>query len=107
MESALATALAEARRAGAARLCVLSLRVGDLSGVVPEALEMAFETLALDTIAEGGTLQIERVPAIFWCADCRREFPAGRMFALCPDCSNPCHDLRAGRELEISSLEIE
>lgn len=107
MESALDTALDQARQAGAARLHVLRLRIGTLSGVVPEALEFAFETLAQGTLAEGGRLDIERVPARFWCRTCAREFESENLFAECPACANPSRELRSGRELEIASLEIE
>jgi hydrogenase nickel incorporation protein HypA/HybF len=107
MANALETALNEARQAGAKRICTLTLRIGDLSGVVPEALELAFGTLSFGTLAEGGKLCLERVPARFWCSACNSEFAAGSSFALCPACGEPCPDLRSGRELEITSLEIE
>jgi hydrogenase nickel incorporation protein HypA/HybF len=107
MESALEQALDQARNAGARRLHVVRLRIGALSGVVPEALEFAFEALTPGTLAEGGRLAIEDVPARFWCASCAREFQADDMFADCPDCHQPSAELRAGRELELASLEIE
>ena len=107
MESALQAALSHTRQAGAARLHVLRLRIGDLSGVVPEALQFAFEALAQGTEAEGGRLDIERVQARFWCGACQAEFGADNLLAVCPTCSQPSGDLRAGRELEIASLEIE
>ena len=106
MDSALNLALEQARAKGAARIHVLQLRVGDLSGVVPEALEFAFEALALGTEAEGAALQIERVPARFWCHTCRREFAATDLFSECPDCHQPSGDLRSGREMELTSMEI-
>jgi hydrogenase nickel incorporation protein HypA/HybF len=106
MESALSIAVTSARAAGAARIQVLRLRVGALSGVVPEALQFAFEALAPGTAAEGGRLVIEDVLARFWCAGCEREFKSDNLFAECPTCGVPSGDLRAGRELEIASLEI-
>lgn len=107
MASVLEMASDQARQAGANKLCTLTLRIGDLSGVVPEALEIAFEALSVGTMAEGGSLHLERVPARFWCQACAHEFTAGQSFALCPSCDQPCGDLRSGRELEITSLEIE
>jgi len=107
MESALELALEQARKAGASRLHVVRLRVGALSGVVPEALQFAFEGLAPGTLAEGGQLAIEAVPARFWCGACAREFQADDMLAECPECHRPSGELRAGRELELAALEIE
>ena len=107
MESALAQALAQARQGGARRIHVIRLRIGALSGVVPEALQFAFEALAPGTLAEGAQLAIEHVPARFGCAACGREFTSADLIAQCPDCRELSRDLRAGRELELTSLEID
>jgi hydrogenase nickel incorporation protein HypA/HybF len=107
MQSALSLALEQAQQAGATRLHVVRLRIGALSGVVPEALEFAFEALASGTLAEGAKLAIDRVPARFWCATCAREFQADDMFSECPDCHAPSGEIRAGREMELASLEVD
>ena len=81
--------------------------IGALSGVVPDALEFAFEALTPGTMAEGAQLAVERVPARFWCATCTREFQSDDLFAECPDCHSLSGELRAGREMELASLEID
>ncbi len=106
MESALNLALAQARENGGNRVHALRLRIGVLSGVVPDALQFAFEALASGTPAEGAELIIENVPARFWCEPCHREFESADMFAECPECRRPSGELRAGREMELASLEI-
>jgi hydrogenase nickel incorporation protein HypA/HybF len=107
MQNALTLALEETRKAGAKRVCAVRLRIGALSGVVPEALQFAFEALAPGTAAEGAELAIEQVPARFWCDPCAQEFTAEDLFSDCPVCTTPSRELRAGREMEIASLEIE
>ena len=107
MQSALSLALDQARQAGAGRVHTIRLRIGALSGVVPDALEFAFEALTPGTMAEGAELAIEHVPARFWCATCTREFQSDDMFAECPDCHSLSGELRAGREMEVASLEID
>jgi hydrogenase nickel incorporation protein HypA/HybF len=107
MESALSAVLAQARKAGAHRVLLVRLRIGALSGVVPEALEFAFAALAPGTLAEGAKLAIDQVPARFWCAACAREFQSDNMFGECPGCHNPSGELRAGREMELATLEID
>ena len=72
MQSALSLALNQAQQAGAARVHMIRLRIGALSGVVPDALEFAFEALTPGTMAEGARLAVEHVPARFWCAACIR-----------------------------------
>ena len=107
MQSALDLALEQAQAAGAQRLLRVRLRIGALSGVVPEALTFAFEALTPGTLAEGAELAIEHVPARFWCATCAREFESDDLFADCPGCQRPSGELRAGREMELASLEID
>ena len=107
MQSALSLALDQARQAGASRVHTIRLRIGALSGVVPDALEFAFEALAPGTAAEGAKLAIEAVPARFWCAPCAREFQSDDLLAECPGCHTPSGELRAGREMELASLEID
>jgi len=107
MQSALNVALEQARQAGAGRVHAIRLRIGALSGVVPDALEFAFEALAPGTAAEGAELAIEHVPARFWCATCTREFESEDMLAECPGCHGLSGELRGGREMEVASLEIE
>ncbi|HVV72440.1 MAG TPA: hydrogenase maturation nickel metallochaperone HypA [Verrucomicrobiae bacterium] len=107
MDSALTMVLERARQAGARQVHEVRLRIGALSGVVPEALEFAFEALVPGTEAEHARLTIEDVPARFWCATCQSEFKSDDMLAECPDCHRPSADLRAGREMEVASMEIE
>ena len=107
MDSALNLALDQAEKAGASRVCVIRLRIGALSGVVPEALQFAFEALAPGTLAAGAALDIENIPARFWCQGCAREFQSDDFLAECPACRQPSGDLRSGREMELASMEIE
>lgn len=107
MESALTMVLDRARETGAHRVHAVRLRIGTLSGVVPEALAFAFEVLTPGTLADGAQLLIDPVAARFWCRDCQREFQSNDMFAECPECHLPSGELRAGREMELASMEIE
>lgn len=106
MESALETAAQKTRAAGASRIHRLKLRVGKLSGVVPEALRSAFAALKKETPAAAAELEIEEVPAVCWCAGCAAEFETADWKYKCPRCHEPSGDLRRGKELELASLEI-
>jgi hydrogenase nickel incorporation protein HypA/HybF len=107
MESAMAAVLEQARAHGARKVHRVVLRVGALSGVEPEALRFAFEIVARDTAAEGAELVIDTVPALARCPDCELEFEASAGFIFaCPRCSRLSGDLRRGRELELSQIEM-
>lgn len=106
MQCALEAAEEQARLCGATRIHRVTLRVGKLAGVESEALAFAFDVVTADTIAEGAILDIEPVPIVCYCDVCEKEFsPEGFVFT-CQDCGRPSADVRAGRELELASLEV-
>jgi hydrogenase nickel incorporation protein HypA/HybF len=107
MRSAINIAEQEARAAGATKIHEIRLRIGQMSGVVPEALEHAFTVLKDGTMAEEGRLVVDFVPAVCWCSVCQREFESSTILCVCPDCKVPSGDIRKGRELEIVSLEVD
>ena len=105
MTEALRMAMDAAKSAGATRVLKLRLRIGSLSGVVPEALRFAFDVVVQGTMAEGATLEIETVRAACWCATCQAEFECENFFNECPRCHDVSGELRRGRELEIADVE--
>ena len=106
MQAALETAGDKTRAAGATQIHRLVLRVGALSGVVPEALRFAFEAMKDQSLAARAGLEIVAVPAVAWCANCAAEFAAADLQYECPRCQQPSDELRRGREMELASLEI-
>ncbi len=106
MQDTLAIALRRAAEEGAQRIHRLTMRIGPLSGVVPEALEFAFDVLAQGTIAEGASLEVERVPILCYCPTCRLEFQPEDLFCECPRCHDSRVEVHGGRELELASLEV-
>ena len=107
MESAIGTVLRHARRQGARQVHRVALRIGSLAGVEPQALRFAFEIVVRDTLAAGAELDIETVPARARCRACDVEFDAGPGFIFtCPRCAACCGELKQGRELELSRIEM-
>lgn len=106
MAEAVRMAVESAHAAGAGRITGLRLRVGTLSGAVPDAMRFAWDVVSRDTIAAGARLEIEPVPATGWCAACRAEFACADFFNECPLCHNVSGELRRGRELDIASVEM-
>jgi hydrogenase nickel incorporation protein HypA/HybF len=88
-------------------VAAVHLRLGLLSGVVPEALVSAFELAREGTPLAQAELVIEQVPIIAWCPACAAERRAASVLELCcPDCGTPMPEVRCGRELEVVALEI-
>jgi len=97
-----------ARAAGAARVTRVQLRLGDLAGVVEEALRFSFPVAAQGTLAEGAELAIERVPVRVVCRQCLTEQTLTPPFVFrCSACGALDVQFLQGRELQVESIEIE
>ena len=106
MEAVRDQALAAARAEGASRITAISLRIGSLVGVEPEALRFAHSVVMAGTIAAGAELRIEVVIARFFCEPCQQAFDTEQGDCLCLRCGSFSRRLLQGRELELTSLEL-
>lgn len=106
MEAVRDQALAAAKAEGASRIATISLRIGSLAGVEPEALRLAHTLVMASTIAAGSELRIEVVIARFFCEPCQQAFDAEQGDCLCPRCGSLSRRLLQGRELKLISLEL-
>jgi hydrogenase nickel incorporation protein HypA/HybF len=83
------------------------IRIGGLSGVVPEALASAYELASEATPFARARLVIEQVPIVIYCPTCGRErHTKSPGWFCCPECHTLSGELVSGRELEISALEV-
>lgn len=96
-----------AQEAGAQRVLAISLRIGDMTEVVDEALEFAFEALTEGTLCEGAKLNVTKVHPRSVCFECGNEFDHDRFHRSCPSCNSYETQLLCGRELEIESIEVD
>lgn len=107
MTSAIDAVLDHARTHGAKRVHRIVVRIGALAGIDPDSLQFAFEVVTRETIASGSCLEIEAVPARGYCAACAEEFGVATGFIMaCPRCGQLSGDLRQGREMELSRIEM-
>jgi hydrogenase nickel incorporation protein HypA/HybF len=90
------------------RVAAVHLKLGPLSGVVKEALLLAFGLAREGTPLERAELVIEEVPLVAWCPVCAAERTLASIQQLCcPDCGAATPQVVRGRELEVVALEIE
>ena len=89
------------------RVLAVTLEIGTLSGVVPEALEFCFEASTNGTLLEGARLDIERIAATGYCRQCERAFPIDAYFDPCPVCGASPLEICSGEELRVKDLEVE
>jgi hydrogenase nickel incorporation protein HypA/HybF len=65
----------EATRRGGVKVFALHLKLGQLSGVVKDALLFSYEVACQGTTLEGSQLIIEEVPVVVYCPSCQAESP--------------------------------
>jgi len=98
---------AHARQASSSRILSVSVDIGELSGVIAEAVEFCFEAVSRDTMLEGSRLIINRIPGKMGCGDCRHTFPADNLTFECPECGSLILTTLQGNELRITEMEVE
>lgn len=106
IQSMLDIAFDQAQSQGANHIHQLNLKVGVLSGVVPEALKFAFDACTKDTIAGDAKLDIEWIKAVCYCRQCHAEFSPHDWVYICPRCERLSPEICQGRELQLVSLEV-
>lgn len=83
----------------------VTLEVGKLSAVLPEALRFCFDVCAKGTPLEGATLEIVEVPGAAVCEDCGATVAMERPYGRCA-CGGAKLRLVAGEELKIKTMEV-
>ena len=106
-QSLLDVLLSESEKHGAPRITGVLVQVGELSGVVPEALEFALQALAMETRAEGLALHIDKVPLRVRCRECDAECGADPWLLCCRECGTGEIEIVSGRELKVISMDVE
>ena len=106
MQNTLDIAISQAQQNGATAIDRLTMNIGELSGVIPEALEFAFEVLIRGTIADNAQLEIITIPVVCYCQECNRNFQPDRYIYECPECGRISSNIVQGRELALASLVV-
>ena len=85
----------------------VNLQVGKLSAIVPDSLRFCFDLVVKDTPLDGAELDIEELPVVARCKDCDIEWTVTEAVFTCTQCQGGNIDILSGRELDITSIEIE
>ncbi|MBI5483572.1 MAG: hydrogenase maturation nickel metallochaperone HypA [Deltaproteobacteria bacterium] len=89
------------------RVTSLEVEIGELSTVVPEAIEFCFEACSRDTLLEGAQLVIIRTPGRGMCQECGSETPLTELFGACRHCGSGQVIIMAGEEMRVREIEVE
>jgi hydrogenase nickel incorporation protein HypA/HybF len=85
----------------------IKVKIGKASGVVPDALLFAFETMKADTIAAKASLIIDEIPVGGFCNSCNSNFTVNDSYVIsCPNCNSFSIRVDTGRELNVDEMEV-
>jgi len=98
---------AEAERHGGGRVLKIGLRIGEWSGVDPEALRFCFDALVADRETTPPALEIDFRPRQNRCPSCGTVFALKDFEIQCPNCSAAVTEPVSGNELEVAFIELE
>ena len=96
-----------AKKEGASHVRTIRLLLGPYSGIVPECIQLYFDVLSQDTIAQGAKIKVTEVPLRVLCRDCGRESEITRLKIQCPYCKSLKLKRLSGKEFIIESLEVD
>ncbi len=83
------------------------VRIGELSGIVPQALQFAYDVAAEGTILADAALVIERTPVRIQCPTCGEQQLSSAKDFHCPGCGVLCGNVIGGEELEIVDVTLD
>ena len=84
----------------------VTVDIGQLSGVMPDAIAFCFDIVAKGTLLDGANLDIRSIAGRARCRGCGEAFDTATLYQSCV-CGSRAIDRLAGEELKIREMELE
>jgi hydrogenase nickel incorporation protein HypA/HybF len=98
----------QARVWNGSRVLAVHVRIGPLSGVVPDALMFAYGLACEGTSLQGSRLAVEERPVVIECPRCAAEtVSASAQDMTCSVCGSAPARVVSGDELDLVAVEVE
>jgi len=93
--------------AGATKLRAVRVKIGEMSGILPDALKTAFEIITAGNEMNGAELNMDIAPLMGYCRKCNKEFKVIGYNFTCVECHSSDMDIVSGREMSIVEIEVD
>lgn len=91
----------------ASQITDLYLVIGELSTVIDDSVQFYWDLITENTLCEGSKLHFKRIPAVFRCLDCSKEYHLVQgELTPCPHCQSSKMDILQGKEFHLDSINI-
>jgi len=85
----------------------IEVDIGDMSGVIYEALEFALQSAIKGTMLENSRFKLNRIKAKAVCLDCRHDFEPEDYLSACGNCGSFNIQIVRGREMKVKSINVD
>ncbi|MGK7944590.1 MAG: hydrogenase maturation nickel metallochaperone HypA [Microcystaceae cyanobacterium] len=85
----------------------VTLEIGQLSAIMPDAIRFCFDVCAKGTVLEGAQLDIQEIPGIGQCSACQHQIFLSEPYGICDRCGSIDLKIIQGEELTIKEMEVE
>jgi hydrogenase nickel incorporation protein HypA/HybF len=93
--------------AGGRRILSVDVEIGELSSVVPDAVEFCFEACSQGTLLDGARINIIRMPGSGQCLECGADTPLAALFGACQRCGSYQVKVVSGEEMRVREIEVD
>ena len=84
----------------------IELDIGELSGVVIEALNFAMTEVVKNTICSNADIKINSIKAKAKCMKCGHVFEISDIYSVCEKCNNFDNEIIQGKELNLKKILV-
>ena len=106
-KSILSIVLQKAQEVEARQITKVDLRIGRLTGFVPECIQLQFDILSRNTAAADASLVFHQPETKLHCRKCERDYTSDSLELVCPRCHALEIDILSGTELFVESMDVE
>lgn len=113
MEETLNLAIDYGMQEKATEITEITIAIGKMSGVIPSALEFAFDVIIHSYIQQNqlinvknAQLKIELLPVICYCNSCQENFNPEEWIFQCPQCNLFSNTIIQGKEIKLISMQV-
>ena len=99
--------LEEGQKHNVKKIKKISIKVGELTDLVPSCITYYFNIVAKDTIAENTEINVEKIPVEIKCMECDYEGELGKNNYICPRCKSNKYKIIKGREFYLDTMEVD
>ena len=97
-----------ARKNNASKIAKVVMQIGEVSTDVNDQLIDCWNWNANRTdLLKGCKMEVETIPAVTYCEDCKKEYPTVQYGKICPYCGSEHTYLLRGNEVQIKEILVE